>query len=75
MQLLVSNHAAGEEAGVAMLELEDVGVIDVVIFLGSAAQILTKHAREDVSHILKWVANQLATSCHLYNNNTKNRLD
>ena len=53
MQLPVSNHAAGEEAGVAMLELADVGVIDVVVFLGSAAQILTKHARENVSHILK----------------------
>ena len=53
VQLLVSNRAADEEAGVALLELADVGVIDVVIFLGGAAQILTKHAREDVSHILK----------------------
>ena len=53
MQLLVSDRAAGKEAGAAMLELADVGVIDVVVFLGSAAQILTKHAREDVSHILK----------------------
>ena len=44
-----------------MLELADVGVIDVVIFLGSAAQILTKHAREDVSHIPEQVTNQLAT--------------
>ena len=53
MQLLVSNHAAGEEAGAAVLELADVGVIDVFVFLGFAAQVLIKHAREDVSHILK----------------------
>ena len=53
VQLLVSNHAAGEEAGAAMLELADVGVIDAVVILGFAAQILAKHAREDVSHILK----------------------
>ena len=39
MQLPVSDHAAGWEARAAMLELADVGVIDVVIFLGSAAQI------------------------------------
>ena len=49
MQLLVSNHAAGREAGAAMLELADVGVIDVAVFGETAAQTLTKLATEDVS--------------------------
>ena len=49
MQLLVSNRAAGEEARAAMLEQADVGVINVVIFMGTAAQILIQPAGEDVS--------------------------
>ena len=59
MQLLASNHAAGKEAGAAMLELADVGVIDVAVFGESAAQILIQPAKEDVSHILKQVTYQL----------------
>ena len=36
-----------------MLEQADVGVINVVIFMGTAAQILIQPAGEDVSYILK----------------------
>ena len=50
MQLLVSTPAAGKEAGAAMSELADVGVINAVVFLGTAAKTLTKLAIEDVSN-------------------------
>ena len=36
-----------------MLEQADVGVINIVIFMGTAAQILIQPAGEDVSYILK----------------------